>query len=139
MIEDLEREPVGSVAGEVHVAILKAFHCEAVVTNGAVRDLPRVNRMRVPMFGRYAAVSHAYTHLLDRGTSVEIFGLRIHSGDLILADCHGAVLIPLEIAAELPRIASEIQARDRRIVDLCLSPGFSPKRLLEVTDMSRPA
>ena len=74
VIQDLEREPVGSVVGEVHVAILKAFRCEAVITNGAVRDLPGVNRMGVPMFGRYAAVSHAYTHLVDHGTPVEIFG-----------------------------------------------------------------
>jgi regulator of RNase E activity RraA len=137
VIQDLEGEPVGSVVGEVHAAILKAFGCEAIVTNGAVRDLPGVNKMRLPMFGRYTAVSHAYTHLLDSGTSVKIFGLQIQPGDLVLADCHGALVIPLEIAADLPRIASEIQAKERRILDLCQSPEFSPSRLRDVIDASR--
>jgi regulator of RNase E activity RraA len=66
----------------VHVAILKAFRCEAIITNGAMRDVPGVSRMQVPMFGRYTAVSHAYAHLVDHGTPVEIFGLQIRPGDL---------------------------------------------------------
>ena len=139
VIQDLEREPVGSVAGEVRAAILKAFRCEAVITNGAVRDLTGVNRIRVSMFGRCAAVSHAYTHLVDHGIPVEVFGLQIRPGDLVLADCHGAVSIPIEIAPDLPRIASQILAKERRIVDLCQSPGFSPERLWELIDRPRPA
>ena len=90
------------------------------------------------MFGRCAAVSHSYTHLVDHGTPVEIFGLQVCPGDLVLADCHGAVLIPLEIAADLPRIASQIRAKERRIVELCQSPGFSPERLLEIINSPRP-
>ena len=137
VIQDLEREPVGSVVGEVHAAILKAFGCEAIVTNGAVRDLPGVNRMRVTMFGRYAAVSHAYTHLVEHGSPVEILGLQIHPGDVVMADCHGAIVIPIEIAADLPRIAGEIQARERRILELCQSAEFSAERLREIIHAPR--
>ena len=138
VIQDLEREPVGSVAGEVHVAILQAFGCQAVLTNGPVRDLPGVNGLGVPVFGRCAAVSHAYTHLLDRGTPVEIFGLQIRPGDLVLADCHGAVSIPVEIAPDLPAIASRIRAEERRIIDFCRSEEFSAERLLELTHTRGP-
>jgi len=120
-----------STVGEVHAAILKAFHCAGVITNGGVRELPAVMRMGFPMFARHISLSHAYAHLVDIGHPVEIFGLRIHSGDLIYADCHGAISIPLAIASEIPRAAAHIRERERRIIDVCQSPAFSPERLLQ--------
>jgi len=133
VFQDLAAGPgSGSCVGQVHAAILQAFHCEAVVTNGLVRDLPGVAGMRFPMFARGVAVSHSYAHQVDYGTPVEIFGLRIGPGDLLYADCHGVISIPLEIAAELPKVAGEIRAREARIVDVCLSPDFSPGKLLNV-------
>ena len=133
VFQDLAAGPCsGSCVGQVHAAILQAFHCEAVVTNGLVRDLPGVAGMRFPMFARGVAVSHSYAHQVDYGTPVEIFGLRIGPGDLLYADCHGVISIPLEIAAELPKVAGEIRAREARIVDVCLSPDFSPGKLLNV-------
>ncbi len=132
VIQDVEADHVaGSVVGQVHVAILKAFECAAVITNGAVRDIPGVTAMQFPVFARTAAVSHAYVHIVDFGTPVRIFGLHIEAGDLLLVDCHGALSIPIEIAAELPRVAAEIRARERKIIDLCESPDFSAEKLLE--------
>ncbi len=133
VIQDIELETgSGSVVGQVHAAILKAFHCEALVTNGAVRDLEAVAAMHFPMFAGSVAVSHAYLHVVDFGEPVEIFGLKVQSGDLLFADCHGAISIPLEIAPEVARVAAEINAHDRRIVELCQSPDFSREKLREV-------
>jgi len=133
VFQDLATGPgSGSCVGQVHAAILKAFHCEAGITNGLVRDIPGVSGMQFPMFARGVAVSHSYAHLVDYGAPVEIFGLRIRPGDLLYADCHGVISIPIEIAAELPAVAGEIRAQEARIIDVCLSPDFSPKRLLEV-------
>jgi len=121
VIRDLEPAPVGSCAGEIHAAVLKALGCEAVITNGAVRDLPAVKRLGFPMFAQYVAVSHSYTHVIDYGSPVEIFGLEIHNGDLIYADCHGAVVIPSHIAGALAEIAAQIRAKEALLVEACLS------------------
>ncbi len=83
------------------------------------------------MFAPLVAVSHAYMHSVDYGQPVEIFGLQIHAGDLLYADCHGVVSIPLEIAAELPEVAARIRSKEERIVQVCLSPGFSTEKLLK--------
>jgi len=139
VFEDLEAEySAGSSVGEVHAAILKAFHCEGVITNGAVRDLPGVSRMQFPMFARTAVVSHAYTHIVSYGGPVQIFGLEIRSGDLLYADCHGVVSIPLEIADEIPRVAAEIRAGEMRIIDLCQSAEFTPEKLREAIGCEKP-
>jgi regulator of RNase E activity RraA len=132
VIQAADKDAGASTVGEVHAAILKAFHCAGVITNGGVRDLPAVTRMGFPMFARNISLSHAYAHLVDIGHPVEIFGLKVHSGDLIYADCHGAISIPLAIASKIPETAAQIRDRERRIIDVCQSPGFSPERLLEV-------
>ena len=120
-----------STVGEVHASILKAFRCDGVITNGAVRDIPRVRRMGFPMFASAVSVSHAYMHIVDFGTPVEIFGLTIQSGDLLYADVHGVVSIPVEIAARVPDTALEIRAEEREIIELCQSPEFSLEKLLK--------
>ncbi len=120
-----------SAIGEVHAAILRAFGCAAAITNGSVRDLPAVKALNFPLFAAGVALSHGYTHLVEYGHAVEIFGLKIHSGDLIYADCHGALSIPHEIAERIPEAAARIRMHERRIVETCESPDFTPQRLLD--------
>lgn len=132
VIEDLDPHPgTASSAGEVHAAILKAFGYAGVITNGAVRDLPAVSAMNFPMFARFAAVSHSYMHLVDYAGPVNICGLIIHPGDLLLADCHGVISIPKEIATELPEACRRLRAGELKIIALCQSPAFSREKLLE--------
>jgi len=129
--ESLE-EGAGAVLGEVHAAILRAFGCQGAVTDGAVRDLSQVAEIPFALFARGVAVSHAYTHVVEFGAPVEIFGLGIRTGDLLFADCHGVLSIPLEIADRIPQAAAQIRAREKRIVDLCRSRDFSRERLWRV-------
>jgi regulator of RNase E activity RraA len=137
VIQDLDAETgIGSTAGEVHAAILRAFGCAGLITNGAVRDIPAVSGMGFPMFATAAAVSHSYLHVVDYCARVDIFGLEIHPGDLLFADCHGVISIPLSIAEDLPRAAARIRDRDRRIVDVCQSPDFSPDKLKDAIQKS---
>jgi regulator of RNase E activity RraA len=76
-------------------------------------------------------VSQSFMHILDFGTPIEIFGLTARPGDLLYADCHGVLAIPIGIAAELPEVAKRISRQDRSIIDLCQAPDFSPKKLLK--------
>jgi 4-hydroxy-4-methyl-2-oxoglutarate aldolase len=131
VIQDIDPAPGGGACvGEVHAAILKALHCTAVITNGAVRDLPAVSKLDFPMFAPFVSVSHAYMHSVDYGEPVEILGLHIRPGDLLYADCHGVVSVPLDIAAELPEAAARIRSKEQRIVQVCMSPDFSTEKLL---------
>lgn len=131
VIQDVDPTPGGGAwVGEIHAAILKALHCAGVITNGAVRDLPAVSKLGFPMFAPFVAVSHAYMHPVDYGQPVEIFGLQIRAGDLLYADCHGVVSVPVEIAAEIPEVAARLRSKEQRIVQVCMSPDFSKQKLL---------
>jgi regulator of RNase E activity RraA len=121
----------GSCIGEVHGAILKALGCDAVITNGAVRDVPGLRKLGLPVFAKSVTVSQSFMHILEFGAPVEIFGLIVHQGDLLYADYHGVLAIPMEIAAELPAAAERISQKDRTIIELCQSPDFSTDKLIK--------
>ncbi len=130
VVEDEDNPPgLGAFVGEVHANILRALGCVALVTNGAVRDLPDVDSCGFQMFAGNVAVSHAYAHLSGFGETVEVGHLRIRPGELLLGDRHGVVSIPAEIAAEVPGVAREILERRHFVVGLCRSQDFSIERL----------
>jgi regulator of RNase E activity RraA len=131
VIQDADAEPgAGAAVGEVHAAILKALRFEGLITNAGVRDIPAISKLGFPIVAPFIAVSHSYMHVVEYGEPVEILGLPVQTGDLLFADCHGAISIPIEILEELPKVVARMQARDRRIVDVCLSPDFSTEKLL---------
>jgi 4-hydroxy-4-methyl-2-oxoglutarate aldolase len=133
VIQDVDDKPgFGAFIGEVHSNILLALGCSGVVTNGGVRDLPGVERLRFPLFAGNVAVSHAFAHLVEFGRPVEVGGLTVSPGDLIFGDRHGVLSIPKEIAAEIPATADRLLAKEREVIEVCQSPEFSLARLRAV-------
>jgi regulator of RNase E activity RraA len=129
---------LGSLLGAVHVNILRALNCAGAVTNGSVRDLPSAEKLDFPLFAGSISVSHAYVHIVEFGTPVEIGGLKIESGDLIHGDLHGIQSIPSDIAGKIPLAAAEIIAREQELITLCQSKDFSLEKLRDVIAKERP-
>jgi regulator of RNase E activity RraA len=126
VIQDVDRTPgVGALVGDVHAAILKSLGCIGVVTNGAVRDLPRIQPLGFQMFSGTLSVSHAYTHLVRIGGAVQIGGLEISPGDLLHGDCHGIVRVPKELASRIPATAAALHQKEQEIIAFCQSPAFT--------------
>ena len=123
------RVGLGSFLGEVHMNVLKALGCIGAVTNGSVRDLPAAQKLGFQLFSGGTAVSHAYVHIVEFGTPVEIAGLKIKSGDLLHGDLHGFQTIPHDHAAEIPAIAARIKEKEEPIIELCQSAEFSLDKL----------
>jgi 4-hydroxy-4-methyl-2-oxoglutarate aldolase len=130
VVEDVSSRPgLGSLVGAVHMNILKALQCMGVVTNGSVRDIPAAESAGFHFFAGSVTVSHAYIHIVEIGTQVQVGGLKIRSGDLLHGDLHGVQSIPLDIASRLPAVAARIAAKERELIALCRSPEFSLEKL----------
>lgn len=133
VLEDLDKPPgVGAFLGDMHAAILKALGCVGYVTDGAVRELPRVRDLGLQLFAGNVAVSHAYAHLFDFGGEVKIGGLEVKPGDLLHGDRHGILTIPSQIAAEVAAVAVKLQENEQRIIDFCRSKEFSVDQLRQI-------
>jgi regulator of RNase E activity RraA len=132
VIQDMDGADAGFGAfwGEVQSAIHKALGCLGVVTNGSIRDTPQW----APGFQALAGSigpSHAHVHAESFGGEVRVAGMTVRSGDLIHADRHGAVVIPLDVAAKLPKAAELCGRRETPILEIARSPSFTLEKLRE--------
>jgi regulator of RNase E activity RraA len=132
VIQDMDGADAGFGAfwGEVQSAIHKALGCLGVVTNGSIRDTPQW----APGFQALAGSigpSHAHVHAESFGGEVRVAGMTVRSGDLVHADRHGAVVIPLDVAAKLPEAAELCGRRETPILEIARSPSFTLEKLRE--------
>ena len=67
--------------------------------------------------------SHAYSHVEDFGIPVTVHGMKVNSGDLIHADQHGAVVVPLDIIPRMRAALDELTAREARIIKAAKEVG----------------
>lgn len=125
VMQDLTHPSPAVYWGEVNANIHRALGCSGVITNGVIRDLPELRELGLYAFASGVCPSHAFAHLEDFNRPVEIGGQIIHSGDLIHADEHGCVVVPHEIARDLPQAAEEFERRERKIINICKSESFS--------------
>jgi 4-hydroxy-4-methyl-2-oxoglutarate aldolase len=133
VLQDMDRFPgTGALIGDLHACILKKLDCVAVVTNGAVRDVSRIEGFDFQMFSGSLSVSHAYSHIVHVGGPVQIGCLEISPGDLIHGDGHGLVRIPRELAARIPATAAALRRKDEEIISYCHSREFSVEGLRDL-------
>ena len=55
--------------------------------------------------------SHAYIHVVEFNLDVTVMGMKVKHNDLIHADQHGAVVIPIEVAGEVKAAAEKLRHR----------------------------
>lgn len=132
VVQDLDPQPVGAFWGEVNANVHKALGAIGTITLGGARDLDEMRRTGFKVFACAVLVSHAYVHIEEFGGPVQIGRLTVHPGDLVHADQHGALIVPVEVARDLPRVALEIERLEREIIDCARSAEFTPARLAEV-------
>ncbi len=132
VIQDLDAHAgYGAFWGEVQSAIHVGLGARALITNGSVRDLDQWAPAFQFLAGSVCA-SHAYARPVSVGEEVEVFGLRVRTGDVIHADRHGAVVVPPVWVRALPDAAREVATREARILAVARGPECTADRLIEV-------
>ena len=130
VIQDLDGPHVGHGAfwGEVQSNVHKALGSLGVVTDGCIRDIPDWAEGFQALAGSIKP-SHAHVHGVDYGCQVMISGMIVNHGDLIHADQHGAVVIPMDVARQVPAAAARIAAKEKIVLDIAKSPDFTFEKL----------
>jgi regulator of RNase E activity RraA len=123
VIQDKD-EPAGYGAfwGEVQTNVHKALGCLGTVTNGSVRDIASVAE-GFQMLAGSIAPSHAYVHIVEFGLSVNVHSMEVQSGDLVHADRHGAVVVPVKNIDAMAAALDSLMKREARIIAAARAPG----------------
>jgi 4-hydroxy-4-methyl-2-oxoglutarate aldolase len=114
----------GALVGEVMATCMKSLGALGCITNGAVRDLDQVREMGFQYHAAGVIVSHGQVKFHSVGRPARLGRLEVSPGDLVHADLHGVVVIPFEIAAEIPAAAQAILDREAEIMEVAKAPGF---------------
>jgi regulator of RNase E activity RraA len=130
VIEDVDGGEAGYGAfwGEVQSAIHRGLGALGLVTNGSVRDIPQWAPGFQFLAGSFAP-SHAYANLVSYGEPVMVAGMRVRDGDIVHADRHGAVVIPVHAVAGIPDAAKRVAAREARILAVARAEGCTAEQL----------
>ena len=129
VVEDIDYpECIAGWWGEVHTAVHKGLGLAGAVSNGVMRDLD-VMDPQFPVLAGSTGVSHYFVHVVEVGTPVEIFGLRVAQGEFVHADRHGALVIPTDVIARLASSIKTVIANEVIVLEPARQPGFDIARL----------
>ena len=118
----------GAHWGEVNTNVHYGLGCLGVVTNGSVRDIPDSNE-HFQMLAGMINPSHCWVHVVDWGGAVSVHGMEVSDGDLIHADRHGAVVVPIDKAEQVVEAARRIATQERILIDAAQQPGFNIEKM----------
>jgi regulator of RNase E activity RraA len=114
--------------GEVHVAVHKGLGLSGAVTNGVMRDLDVIDD-EFPVLAGSIGVSHGFVHVVEIGTPVNIFGLKVEQGELIHADRHGALVIPNDAIPHLKAAIGTVVSNEALVLEPARQEGFNIDKL----------
>jgi 4-hydroxy-4-methyl-2-oxoglutarate aldolase len=103
--------------GEILTAMAQSRGAVGAVVDGYHRDTVKVLGQGFPVFshGNYAQDSSIRTIVHDYRTPVEIGGVHVTPGDLVVGDIDGVLVIPQEIEAEVIEDAIEKASTENRV------------------------
>jgi 4-hydroxy-4-methyl-2-oxoglutarate aldolase len=102
-----------------------------VVVYGACRDIGEAEELGFPVYGLGTTPRTARGRVAEEATGepVEIAGVTVHTGDLVLADATGVVAIPAATAEAVITVAEGIVARETAMAER-LRSGTAPEEVL---------
>jgi len=124
VVEDLDYPNcIGAFWGEVNTTIHKGFGMSGALTNGVMRDLGDMAE-DFPVVAGSIGPSHGFVHVRTVNQPINVFGLNIKSGDLVHADRHGAVVVPIDVIDGLEASILKMQETEKLVLDPARQKGF---------------
>lgn len=129
VVEDIDYPNcVSAWWGEVHTTVHKGLGMSGAVTNGVMRDLGDLEP-GFPVLAGSIGPSHAFVHVREIGSPVNVLGMRVNEGDLVHADRHGALVIPPEVIPELKAAIEKLLDTEQLILGPAREAGFNFEKL----------
>ena len=134
-IDSLRRHDVAVVActeapvaawGELFSTAAQGRGARGVVIDGHVRDRAKIVDLGFPVFARGSRPTDSLGRIsiTDADVTVEIGGVPVRSGDFVVADADGVVVVPREHAADAIRLAVEKATTESKARELLLGGGL---------------
>jgi 3-hexulose-6-phosphate synthase/6-phospho-3-hexuloisomerase len=105
-----------AVWGELATWSAKLKGLSGVVIDGAIRDLDDIVKMDFPVFSRHVSSNAGEPKGFGEiGAEINCGGQTVRTGDWIVGDDSGVVVVPQEIAQEIANRALDVKEQENRI------------------------
>ncbi|MDG9884290.1 MULTISPECIES: RraA family protein [Pseudomonas] len=107
-----------------HVAVSRGIR--GTLIDGAARDIDTVQRLGYPLFSRARFMQSAKNRVQLKAAQVpvQVSGVTVHPGDLVVCDSSGCLVIPAGQAEEVIRRARAVEQTERDIIQ-SVNEGYS--------------
>jgi 4-hydroxy-4-methyl-2-oxoglutarate aldolase len=127
-VVDTSGDGVAAHWGELMSTAARGRGCRGAVIDGGTRDVPKLLEMGFPVFARHRspAASILRWRMSGFGHPVTIGGVLVRTGDMIIGDADGVVVVPSEIAEEvLEQVEALADAETNMRAELLAGGKFS--------------
>ena len=120
--------PSYALWGELMATRAQLLGAAGAVVDGYSRDTRGILELKFPSFsyGRYAQDQAPRGKVIDFRVPIEIKGVRINSGDIIIGDIDGVCVVPRDVEEQVFRLSIE-KARGEKMVQKKILEGMSTK------------
>lgn len=118
--------PRYALVGELMATAMMARGAVGAVAEGYVRDVEGILKLGFPVFsfGPYAQDQRGRGIVLDYRVPIEVSGVRVEPGDILVGDADGVVVVPKRIERDVFEGAVE-KARSEKTVQKAIRDGMS--------------
>lgn len=130
MLDAIDKAPAGSVyvmaiennediagMGGIMGTAMKYRGLAGAVIDGPVRDIPQLRKLQFPVFSRGVSPGTSVNHYRFGGMNipVEVAGVMVNPGDMVVADEDGVVVVPKDKAAAVLKKAQELDDTEHKM------------------------
>jgi 4-hydroxy-4-methyl-2-oxoglutarate aldolase len=123
-----------AVVGDIMVGMAKNAGIVAVVTDGMVRDIDGLEQVGLPVYARGLTPNSPFKNGPGRiGLPVSVGGVVIESGDIVVGDRNGVVVVPRgridAVLKELEKVKAKEKDMDAAVAGGAKTPSWLPDYL----------
>ena len=109
LVIDCRKDTRGGCLGDILIARLLERGVAGVVADGAMRDVPQIEALAIPVYagGAAAPASFGIHHAVDLNQPIACGDVAVFPGDVLVGDGEGVVVVPRHLADEVARDAAE--------------------------------
>jgi len=114
-----------TVWGDILTCVAHRKGIAGTVISGVCRDTARAMELNYPIYsvGRFMRTGKERVEVVATGAPVNIGGVQVRAGDVVVGDDDGVVVVPSERAAEVARLARSISDVEDQILAAALEGG----------------
>ncbi|MDA0232324.1 MAG: RraA family protein [Chloroflexi bacterium] len=114
----------GAIIGDGMAFTMRALGAIGAVVDGNARDLPGIEKSGMQLWATGQVPGHGPFHLIEHGIPVQVAGLEITPGDILVCDGDGVTRVPPAIAAEVARACADVRVKESKLHRYFTSPDF---------------